>query len=296
MKIIGLYRTENMSRPFLEVAVAYETLTKEINCNDWLYNILDLMGEIIIHKHEFTLESGVYADVLTKKVYGDEVMISRFKVMKDFDYESGGANFFVVKATCYERDYSVLHEDILQSISWLYIINSNEWKLAEMLKCVSADLPDKLFFYYPSSWIAKKISAQHDRLSHYIISREVKEITKTMMNIFFLLPDKDISAQSVCDGFFKRLDKANFENPPLLRVINSEVNKNISQLNIGEKSMNFEGCLHRATLYIYVGRVGALWFYAECIAPDKNGEFIDWAINKRALEIVVNSFNNEELL
>lgn len=185
VKIIGLYRTENMSRPFLEVAVAYETLTKEINCSDWLYNILDLMGEIIIHKHEFTLESGVYADVLTKKVFGDEVMISRFKVMKDFDYESGGANFFVVKATCYERDYFVLHEDILQSISWLYIINSNEWKLAEMLKCISADLPDKLFFYYPSSWIAKKISTQHDRLSHYIISREVKEITKTMMNIFF---------------------------------------------------------------------------------------------------------------
>lgn len=296
VKLIGLYRTEDEKNPFFEVAVAYETVTREINGSDWLYNIVDLMGEIVIHKHECTLESGIYADVLTKKSFGDEVMISRFKVIKDHDEESGSANLFLVKATCHEKDYVTLHEDMLQSISWLTITQGNEWKLAEILKSVNTEKPAKLYFYYPGSWEIRKIDISLHSLSHYALSREIEQTIKVMMNLFFIVLDENANAQFVFDTLFQRMRKTLSVSVPILVKCDNNFNKQLDQLWHGTTPVLSDDNLSHAILSAYVGKSGPVWFYAESIAPLKEDSFSDWAINKRAQEIIINSVNNSALL
>lgn len=293
---IGLYRTPEDVDRYLEVVVAYETVTNEINGSDWLYHILELMGETIINKKESSFESGNYADVLTQKKFGDETMISRFKVIKDSDEESGGANLFLIKSTCHEKNYVALHEDMLQSISWLFIINGNEWKLAEMLKSITTKTPTSLYFYYPGSWAIRKIDVQMDNFSHYALSREIEKTTKTMMNLFFMALNKDVTAQFIFNTIFQRLDKNLLVSTPTLIKVDSTFNKHIDELWWGETQAATEDNLVHAVMNVYVGKIGELWFYNESISPLQEDSFYSWAINKRALEIVVNSINNSELI
>ncbi|MEW7312653.1 hypothetical protein AB1E22_08000 [Buttiauxella gaviniae] len=294
--MIGLYRTSEDADRYLEVVVAYETLTKEINGSDWLYHILELMGETIIDKQESFFESGNYTDVLTKKTFGDETMISRFKVIKDSDEESGGANLFLIKATCHEKNYIALHEDMLQSISWLFIINGNEWKLAEILKSITIKIPDNLYFYYPGSWSVRKIDIQMENFSHYVLSREIERKPKTMMNLFFMILNKDDTVQFVFETMYKRIAKIASTTIPTLVKVDNVFNKHIDELWHGEAQATTEDNLSHTVLNVYVGKTGGVWFYAEAISPRQEDSFYIWAVNKRALEIVVNSLNNSDLI
>lgn len=291
--MIGLYRTTKaQEKPYLEVSIAYKAIENEINASDWLYHVLDLMGETIIDKRTFFAESGEYVDVLTQKMYGTENMMSRYRVNKDSGMESEGANFFLVKATCHEEDYVALNEDILQSITWFILVNENEWKMAESLKSINADSPERLSFYYPASWSVSHIEDSVPGLNHYALSHIIGKKKETMMNLFFMVPDKQVTAHFIFDTMFKRLEKVIHLDPPTLTKSVNQRNVKLDQLWTTQIEISNEDEISRNLLNVYVGCVGSLWFYFELISPHPDKSFYDWAVNKRALEIILNSLNN----
>ncbi|TDN52730.1 hypothetical protein EC843_102162 [Buttiauxella sp. JUb87] len=291
--MIGLYQTTKVqAKPYLEVTIAYETIENEINGSDWLYHILDLMGEVIIDKRVFFAESGEYTDVLTQKMYDSENMISRFRVIKDSGMEAEGANFFLIKATCHKENYVVLNEDILQSIAWFTLINENEWKMAESLKSINADNPEKFSFYYPVSWSVKQAEDSILGLSHYTLAHIIGHKKKNMINLFFMVPGKEVTAQFISDTMFKRLEDIFHIGSPTLKNVMNKRNVKLDQLWTAQIEINNEDKKIRNLLTLYVGCTESLWFYFELISPHPDQSFYDWAVNKRALEIILNSLNN----
>jgi len=294
--MIGLYRTTKaQEKSYLEVTVAYEAIENEINGSDWLYHVLELMGETIIDKRTFFAESGEYVDVLTQKMYDTENMMSRYRVIKDSGTESEGANFFLVKATCHEEDYSALNEDILQSITWFTLVNENEWKLAESLKSINADIPIHLSYYYPASWSVKQAEDSRPDLSHYVLSHIIEGKKQNMINLFFMVPEKEVTAQFISDTMFKRLESVFSIAPPVLNKATNKRNVKLEQLWHGQIEVYDNDKTNRNLLNIYVGRVESMWFYFELISPLPEQRFYDWAVNKRAIEIIINSLNNYDM-
>ncbi|HHQ6725416.1 TPA: hypothetical protein ACSTNG_005279 [Serratia fonticola] len=289
--MIGLYRTV-AEKPYLEVAVAYEYIKNEMNASDWLYRVLDLMGETIIHRKEYFSESGIYTDVLTQKIYNDEKMISRFRVQKDSDMHMSGANFFMIKATCHSENYELLAEDVLQSISWLELINKNDWSMAESLKGVNSSFPTDFCFYYPNSWSLREAKDNVGNLKRYILSYELNGEDINMMNLYFAVMDDDVTAQFICDTLSRRLGRITNISALQLRNVSPALNSKVDELWLVDTEVADKQSQQKGELKIYVGRINNLWFYFEMLSPLKGKDFYHWAINRRALSIIINSLNN----
>ena len=161
---IGQYVSIDKTCPMLEVSVYYEHCWYEMNSADWLAKKLHLMGENILHYRKINGTS-TYADILTTKIINnDKSIISRFTVLKDYDPNLSGANYFMVKASCFEEDYQKRMFDILQITNNWDLINKTNWNMAENLQPFSFNLKQHNFtFYFPTSWKMFKDS-NHDNL------------------------------------------------------------------------------------------------------------------------------------
>lgn len=100
---IGIYNTIDKAA-YVEVWVAYETLTTPMQPMDWLLGKLKITGETVLHQNVINTKEGErYLDVLSSKTISNgENVISRFTVLKT------GLNYFVIKAACNEKDYAAL--------------------------------------------------------------------------------------------------------------------------------------------------------------------------------------------
>ena len=98
--------------------------------------------------------TGTYADILTEKTINkDESVISRFTVLKDYDPDFSGANYFMAKASCFKEDYQGRMLDMLQITNNWDLINKTNWNMAENLQPFSFNLKQHNFtFYFPTSW------------------------------------------------------------------------------------------------------------------------------------------------
>ena len=138
----------------LEVSVYYEHCWYEMNAADWLVKKLDLMGENILHYRKINgTSTGTYADILTsKKTNKGESVISRFSVLKDYDPDFSGANYFMAKASCFKEDYQGRMLDMLQITNNWDLINKTNWNMAENLQPFSFNFKQNNFtFYFPTS-------------------------------------------------------------------------------------------------------------------------------------------------
>lgn len=129
---IGQYVSIDKTCPLLEVSVYYEHCWYEMNSADWLAKKLNLMGESILHYRKINgTSTGTYADILTEKTINkDESVISRFTVLKDYDPDFSGANYFMVKASCFKEDYQERMFDMLQITNNWDLINKTNWNMA----------------------------------------------------------------------------------------------------------------------------------------------------------------------
>ncbi|MFG1175860.1 hypothetical protein AAFN90_20175 [Erwiniaceae bacterium CAU 1747] len=292
--LIGLYRTVK-EKPYVEVSVSCENIKNEINSSDWLYNVLDLMGEIIVNKKEFFVDSGSYADVLTWKDYNGETMISRYRVMKDSDAYSGGANFFMIKATCHVENYNSLAEDIFQCVAWVELINKSNWSMAEGLKSLNETFPERLYFYYPNSWSLRRTEEKRDNFVRYVLSHEIDNVRVNLINIFFMQLDHEVTAQFVCDILSRRLKKILETDVLVPRKLEQAFNMKINELWVSESEVSGKEEEGVSGIKIYIGRIKNLWFYLEMITPLHTQNFYQWAVNKRTVDIILNSVNNHDL-
>jgi hypothetical protein len=107
---IGIYKTID-ENPYLEVWVAYETITNQITISDWLENILHKTGETILNKNKIQDQ---FLDYLTyQKVQNGEKVISRLTLLKKDN------RYFVLKVSTNEKMYPQLAETIQHiATSW----------------------------------------------------------------------------------------------------------------------------------------------------------------------------------
>lgn len=294
---IGQYVRNNDS-PYLEVQLAFENYEYEINPSDWLEKKLLLMGENILHRRIIRGKStGNYIDVLCSKEIGGIEIISRYTVLKDYDLNKGGANYFCIKASCEYKDYEALSLNILQIVTNWDLINKSDWQMAELLTPFIDDFAGSIKFFVPYSWEANHYIEPNSNFSHYSFEHNIDGKNKGIINAFFYKPESYDEIEDVFKKNFERfekqiedveieiiesgiVEKLEIQNPQIYELFNATG-------NLDSQSSNFFSNFIIAIIKTEIG-----WYYFESIGPKPNFENYYWEVNKRCLQIIINSFNN----
>jgi len=110
---IGIYNTIDKTLPYIEVWVAYETVTTKQTPSEWLLHKIKITGEKVLNQNVINYPNGQKnLDVLTsKKLENGAVVISRFTGV------SKGHDYYVLKATASEKDYLSQAKNIFHIVS-----------------------------------------------------------------------------------------------------------------------------------------------------------------------------------
>ncbi|HEC5282980.1 TPA: hypothetical protein R3V32_004492 [Enterobacter cloacae] len=294
---IGRYQTVSESEfPFMETEVVYEYITNDIDASDWLDYILLLLEEEVIHRKDYYSVGGKYSDVLTKNNSDGKVVISRIRVFKNYDFERKGANLILVKASCPLVSYESLAEYLLHCVKFFTLINDSGWHLAEELKSININSPTSHSFYYPASWQYTE-RYNNKKMSYHSLFLKQENKTNGIIDSYFLCQDVAIEKEQICQLIFSELKEKGYSEiePPLLKEIKIIFNKNIAELWTWEIKVN-DAKNRECILVVFAGKVQKNWFYVIGTLKSKKQDFKLSTAGKRAIDIVLNSLNNYELV
>lgn len=294
---IGCYQTASESEfPFMETDVAYEYITNDIDASDWLDYILSLLGEEIIHRKNYYSVSGKYSDILTRNDFDGNIVISRIRVFKNYDFKNKGANLIMVKASCPLVNYGSLAEYLLHCVKLFTLINDSGWHLAEELKSININLPIGHSFYYPASWQHTE-RYNNEKMSYNSLSLKKGDKTHGIIDSYFLCHDAAIDKEQICKLIGNKLKENGYSEIEGIPLKESEniFNKNITELLSGELKVT-DAKNGEFLLVAFAGKVQKNWFYIIGALTPKKQDFKSWAAGKRAIDIVLNSLNNYELV
>ena len=291
---IGFYSRIDES-PYIEITVGYETILYDINCSDWLKKKLYLMGEVLLQERKIQGKTtGFYLDVLTSKNEGEKNIISRYTTMKDYN-PSGGANYFLVKVSCYSESYKELAETMYHISSNWDLINKSNWQMAEMLKPFDYNFNEPIEFYYPASWDAKYSINNNNNLSQFLFEHTIDGDNKGIIISFFYENEKFKIVDEVYNNSIQRLknrEEYSLEISAIKELSINNINTKIKELFTLSGSIS--SLTFNAFIQIYIIRTLKGWYYFESIGSNPNLKNYNWEINKRALQLIVKSFNNLE--
>ena len=297
MTVIGHYIRVDTS-PFLEVYVAYEYCNVEMNVSDWAQKKIYTMGESIINNRIIeTKSSGTYIDALTYyKLNEQESFITRITTLKDSFGNGNGANYFMVKARCFEQDYEELAFIILQIVSNWDLTNRSQWPLGDLLQKFSFPAKNQVDFYVPKSWdITFEVDSIKSEAPHFIFNNLTGDHNGVINAFFYQSKDID-NYQDIFEMFFQRfreLEDAKIDLQDFEKVKNDEIKNPViySQYRTKGTIVNEKIDFH-ANIQIEIFRSDRCWYYFDMVGSLPNLQNYFWEENKRCLEIIIKSFNN----
>lgn len=293
---IGIYQTVVGSKsPFIEIAVTYEHIENDIDASEWLDYILMISGETIIHSKDYYSASGNYSDVLTKNDSDGNMVISRIRVFKNYDFECKGANIIMVKVSCLLKNYITLAEDMLHCANFFTFINDSKWHLAEELKSINLDLPANFSFYYPATWkyLERCINEEVSYLS-LLLKKDNK--TCGIIDGYFFHHEMVISKEQICEMIIKSINNSKYVETETLLLTEKQcyINRSVTKLWSAELKAN-DAENKKCELTIIAGSIEENGFYLIGSSLPREQNFKLWATGKRAINIILDSMNNYDL-
>ncbi|CAM3722691.1 hypothetical protein MUGA111182_05350 [Mucilaginibacter galii] len=291
VKLIGQYVSKNET--FLDVEVFYEHLDYDINPSDWLLRKVVKLKETVLAENEVKDKStGIYNDLLTyKETDGADKFISRITVKKNFDMQLGGANYMALRVMCREEEYNNLADMMLHTAYNWDFKDKGTWQLAERIIPLTIPLYNNtISFYTFESW--KVYGEDVKPLTRLILHQTDNSDNKGAINIIETKPLNKDNVKDVFDAFINRVTLTSIELDELKEVTKSILNPKIThawttQGLIKNADEQFEGYV-----IAYLIQTEKSGYYIESISSSPNFENYNWEINKRQVEMILNSFNN----
>ena len=287
LKQIASYRRID-DAPYLEIQVVYERLEHEINPSDWQENLLDFSDETIIDQRKIKGNAGTYLDALTKKtVRNGNVVISRTLAKKNFDAGNKRCNIVCVKVSCDAKDYPNLAEEMMAITTEWDFINKSDYQLSEDVSLLHMK-SDNLAFYFPNSWKPSRLIVKKGMPERYVLFNKVEEnISLGAINIFISNQyDSEIQIfKEVIERFKNKGVTLELEDLQHHKVSNSKDNQFTEEWRtLGTLS---ESDSLKNDITIVIRKLKDKFILFECVGVSKTSNQYNWARNKRALELAL---------
>ena len=273
-QLLATYTPTDIEEAELNVFVM--DLGREVAPADFLESQLVLQGETILEKRTAPTDGGEALDILSRARTDGRTTLLRRLAIKD------GRRMFILRALALEKDYESLKQHFAVALSSFNPLNPNPWPLAESLKSFSRSFPSDFVLFYPESWsfaqdpvitetylqgdlINKVNEQQMGRLLLTIMSRSLEPDRQRLVEMLVepmkplglgtsLAEVQPIDPPQAFEAAWAGLDRGG--DPPL------------------------EGRL-------VVAQRPDAWFTFLLLGPSRENSPTAWAINKRALDIVL---------
>ncbi len=274
----------------IEVLVQISFIIHEVALENYLIQTETLSGESVLEKRRINNNEDE-PDRLTQKTFPDkQVWVTRRRAQKVWN--GNGAFVIIINASCNKNNYEKYAELLCAIVSEFKLLKKDLYDKAERLKLVSRRYPLDFATYIPMSWKEKHHHYNTTEYLNLIFTKDIRGRTKGIMTLF---------CRKVTPDFY---DKSHVMNTARDRLI--RLGQDMDDIKTNEYSdlpgFDFvqEGFIkltdkkNKSTneAHFYLAQKKMTWFYAEVFGANKDSDFESWAINSRAINLLIENFKS----
>ena len=278
-----------LTGPAAEIKVYIALVEQELAPADWLAIYLARQGEEVLHEAHFAQEGGTQSDVLTlaesETTTTQAGRISRWVVLKDWA-KTGGSHMFLLQASTHALDYGPEMAKIFyMATSQFDLLHPSDWRYAEQLRTLVRAVPARISTVFPVSWQQRENPLSDEHFYQVKLTKELKGRSIGLLNLIVLAGQTEADLRRVEEETRlayqeEHLDfaPADFAPAPAFGAFQQVYAAHTAQTNAGEGPAQERQVL--------LARAGTYWVYLENVRLTQQTAPEEWAISKRAFEIV----------
>lgn len=272
--------------PLAELKVILVRTAEETSPSDVLLTSLAKHQERVLRQRFSPQPGGAIPDVLTIRGAAGQEQISRWTVLKNTTPTTGGACFFMVCMTTAARDYNAeMANAFYLATNKFNVLHPTAWPYAEQLRTLVRGVPARFSTVFPLSWQQQEnpLSDAHFyqvQLTKHYAGRQIARIS-LMVVANQNSSDMDKLEQEAREAHAQQglaFEPSTFESAPNFGGLHNV------QVAIGQQTN--AGNDLRQERHVVRGQAGPYWLYAESIHFTREAAPDEWAISKRAFDIV----------
>jgi hypothetical protein len=273
----------------LEVIVQSSFMESELSLQHYLEYLAHLSGETIEHLRLMD-DNPDQPDVLVSRKFSDgQTWMTRrmgYKV-----YGGDCAVVIVVHAAVNLEHYARYAEVLYCIASSLQPLEKPSYALAEKLRLFSKKHPGDFATYIPESW--QELHHHNNSMKKYnaVFTKKLRNKISGVLNISTLSVDEAYAPQVALKRFHEGYVEQGMQMHTIPLVKSAEM-KCFNAVLKGE--MEFPAAENQPQIKnlitFYIAENKGSWFYIEMFGPARDSDFEAWAINWRALNLVIEHF------
>ncbi len=276
-----------LSGPEAQVKVSVAYVPEEVAPSDWLRLYLDGQQERVLHERQTPQAGGAVPDVLTIGGATGQERISRWVVLKDHA-KTGGAHFFMLQASTAPDSYTADMADVFYlAVSHFNVLHPTNWPYAELqLRSLVRTVPARLSTVFPLSWEPQENPHNDEHLYQIKLTKQLSGRSIGLINLMVLagqteadlrrLEEATRAAYAAEQLAFK---PAEFTPAPAFGRFEQVYTALTPQTNAAPGTPAQER-------HVMLARSGPCWVYLENVRFAYEAAPEEWAVSKRAFEIV----------
>jgi hypothetical protein len=277
---------KSLSGPEAEVKVTIALVGEEVSPSDWLSIYLEAQGEKVLQERHVPHEGGAIPDVLTTSGTGPTQRISRWLVLKDWA-KTGGAHFFLVQASTPAANYTPEMANIFfMAVTNFNITHPTKWDYAEQLRTLVRAVPAKVSTVFPISWQQQENPQSDEHFYQVKLSKELAGRRIGLINLLVSAGQTEadlrrLEEESRAAYVAEKLEfaPAEFKAEQAFGAFQQVYAARTPQTNAAADTPAQERI-------VIMARTGSLWVYLENVRFTREDAPQEWAISKRAFDIV----------
>jgi hypothetical protein len=278
---------KTMTGPEAEIKVYIAYVTQELAPRDWLAMYLQTQGERVLHERYFAQEGGEIPDVLTVGGKKGAERISRWTVLKDWA-KIGGAHHFMIQASTPVANYSPEMANVfLMAIGNFGLIHPTKWHYAEQLRTLVRVVPAKVSTVFPLSWQQKENPLSDEHFYQVKLTKELNGHRIGLINLMLTAGQSEADMRHLEEESrqgYQQVDHltfapAHFAPAPKFGTFDQVFTALTPQTDVPAGTPAQER-------QVLLARAGTMWIYAENVRYSWQAVPLEWAISKRAFDIV----------
>jgi hypothetical protein len=279
-------QVKSTTGPAADISVYIAYVPDEISPSDWLSTYLENQGEKVLHERHVAQEGGAIPDVLTVGGTAGQQHISRWLVLKDWA-KTGGAHFFVVRAQTATTNYTPEMANIFfMVVSNFTLTHPTDWNYAEQLRTLVRAVPAKVSTVFPLSWQQQENPHSDEHFYQVKLSKELNGHRIGLINLMLTAGQTEadlrrLEAESRTAYQAEKLAfaPAVFKAEPAFGSFQQVLTARTPQTNAAADTPAQERV-------VLLARAGGVWVYLENVRYTREAAPLEWAISKRAFDIV----------
>jgi hypothetical protein len=277
---------KSLTGPEAEVKVTIALIEEEISPSDWLSTYLEAQGEKVLHERHVAQEGGAIPDVLTVGGAAGQQHISRWLVLKDWA-KTGGAHFFVVQARTPVANYTPEMANIFfMAVSNFYITHPTNWAYAEQLRTLVRAVPAKVSTAFPLSWKQQENPLSDEHFYQVKLTKELGGRRIGLIDLMVLAKQTKAGVQQLAEETREAYQGEKMDFAPAVFAPVAAFGPFQEAYTALTPQRNVPAGTAAQERAIVLARAGAYWVYLENVRYSREAAPLEWAISKRAFDIV----------